>query len=161
MNRADSHDIHVLNGLIETTLDSADGYREAAGETHNAQYRGLFEQRSFERRRVASDLQSQVRERGGAPEDDGSILAKAQRAFTDIKHALLGDELTVINSVESGEDVLKTRFERALADSSVSATTKEAIRRAWDSVKSGHDQMRDLKRSLEGQRDASNRLYPH
>lgn len=160
MNRAASHDIHVLNGLIETTLDSADGYREAASETHNAQYRGLFEQRSFERQQVAGALQTQVREMGGTPEDDGSILAKAQRAFTDIKHALLGDELTVVRSVENGEDVLKSRFEKALEDSDVSATTKEAIRRAWDSISSGHDQMRELKRSLEGQRDASNRLYP-
>jgi uncharacterized protein (TIGR02284 family) len=160
MTRAPSHDIHVLNGLIETTLDSADGYRDAATGTQDERYRGLFEQRSFERQQVATDLQSHVRQMGGTPEDDGSILAKAQRAFADIKHALLGDDLTVISSVGSGEDALKGRFEKALADSDVSATTKEAIRRAWDAVKSGCDEMHALKRSLEGQHDASNRLYP-
>ena len=33
MSNPNAHDIKVLNGLIETTLDSADGYREAAAET--------------------------------------------------------------------------------------------------------------------------------
>lgn len=160
MSTPNSHDIHVLNGLIETTIDSVDGYREAAKETDNTAYRTLFERRSFERQQVASELQGVVRTLGGEPEDDGSILAKAHRAFLDIKHALVRDEQAVVNSVENGEDHIKAKFERALEDSNVSATTRETIRRAYDSVKSGHDQMRDLKHSLDGQHDASNPLYP-
>ncbi len=160
MTTPNHHDIHVLNSLIETTIDSADGYREAAKESDNPRFQGLFEQRSFERQQVADDLRSTVTSLGGEPEDDGSILAKAHRAFLDIKHALLRDEQSVVNSVENGEDFIKAKFETALEDSEVSPETKEAIRRAWGSVKTGHDQMRDLKHSLEGQRDASNPLRP-
>ncbi|MBB5745012.1 PA2169 family four-helix-bundle protein [Brevundimonas variabilis] len=149
MNTNQDHDIKVLNGLIETTLDSADGYREAAKETEDTRYKSVFEKRSFERQQVATDLQGSVRVLGGEPEDDGSILAKAHRAFLDVKHALLRDEQAVVNSVENGEDHIKAKFERALEDSDVSATTKETIRRAYESVKSGHDQMRDLKHALE------------
>jgi len=161
MTDANRHDIHVLNSLIETTLDSADGYREAAKETERPNFRTLFEARSFERQQVASDLQGTVRSLGGEPEDDGSMLAKAHRAFLDIKHSLLRDEQAVVNSVENGEDFIKGKFESALEDSSVSATTRETIRRAYATVKDGHDQMRDLKHSLEGQKDADNRLYPN
>lgn len=160
MSNPNTHDIHVLNSLIETTLDSADGYREAAKEADSERFRGLFEQRGFERQQVVTDLQSTVVALGGSPEDDGSVLAKAHRAFLDVKHALLRDDQAVIGSVENGEDFIKAKFERALEDSDVSATTRDAIRRAYDSVKSGHDQMRDLKHSLEGQKDASNRLFP-
>ena len=149
MSTTQDHDIKVLNGLIETTLDSADGYREAAKETEDSRYKFVFEKRSFERQQVATDLQGSVRQLGGDPEDDGSVLAKAHRAFLDVKHALLRDEQAVVNSVENGEDHIKAKFERALEDSDVSATTKEAIRRAYESVKSGHDQMRDLKHALE------------
>jgi uncharacterized protein (TIGR02284 family) len=149
MSTTQDHDIKVLNGLIETTLDSADGYREAAKETEDSRYKSVFEKRSFERAQVATDLQGSVRQLGGEPEDDGSILAKAHRAFLDIKHALIKDEQAVVNSVENGEDHIKAKFERALEDSDVSATTKETIRRAYDSVKTGHDQMRDLKHALE------------
>lgn len=161
MTTPNHHDLHVLNSLIETTIDSADGYREAARETDRDNLRTLFEARSFERQRVASDLQGAVRSLGGEPEDDGSILAKAHRAFLDVKHALLRDEQAVVNSVENGEDFIKGKFEKALEDSAVSATTRETIRRAYTTVKDGHDQMRDLKHSLEGQKDADGRLYPN
>ena len=57
MTTANDHDIKVLNGLLESTLDSVDGYREAAKETDQTRYRGLFEQRAEERGRVAADLQ--------------------------------------------------------------------------------------------------------
>lgn len=161
MSSPNHHDIHVLNSLIETTIDSADGYREAAKETDQPNFKTLFEARSFERQQVTSDLQGAVRTLGGDPEDDGTILAKAHRAFLDVKHALLRDEQAVVNSVENGEDFIKAKFESALEDSAVSATTRETIRRAYATVKDGHDQMRDLKHSLEGQKDADNRLYPN
>ena len=161
MSTPNHHDIHVLNSLIETTIDSADGYREAAKETDKPTFKTLFEARSFERQQVTSDLQGAVRTLGGDPEDDGTILAKAHRAFLDVKHALLRDEQAVVNSVENGEDFIKAKFEKALEDSDVSSTTRETIRRAWATVKDGHDQMRDLKHSLEGQKDADGRLYPN
>ena len=149
MSTPNHHDIHVLNSLIETTIDSVDGYREAAKETDDVCYKSVFDKRGSERAQVASDLQGEVRTLGGEPEDDGSILAKAHRAFLDVKHALLRDEQAVVNSVETGEDFIKGKFEAALEDSAVSATTRETIRRAYTTVKDGHDQMRDLKHSLE------------
>lgn len=160
MASANHYDIKVLNGLIETTLDSADGYREAAKETDNAGYRTLFERRSFERQQVAAELQGAVRGLGGEPEDDGSILAKAHRAFLDVKHALLRDEQAVVNSVENGEDYIKSKYEHALNDADLSATTRETVRRAYVPVKDGHDQMRDLKHSLEAQDDSRTQHIP-
>ena len=160
MNTPNDHDIHVLNSLIETTIDSADGYREAARETDKPEFRTLFEARSFERQQVASDLQGAVRTLGGDPEDDGTVLAKAHRAFLDVKHALLRDEQAVVNSVENGEDFIKGKFEAALDDSAVSATTRETIRRAWTTVKDGHDQMRDIKHRLEDEDGTEVELHP-
>lgn len=161
MSTPQSHDIHVLNGLIETTLDSADGYREAASETEDRRFKSLFEKRSFERQGLAGDLKGAVLTLGGEPEDDGSVLAKAHRAFLDVKHALLRDEQAVVNSVENGEDFIKARFEKALDDSDVSDSTRETIRRAYSQVRAGHDQMSALKHSLEGQKDASSPLFPN
>lgn len=153
-------DIHALNGLIQGLIDNADGYGEAAAETDHPTYRELFQRRALERRQIAGDLASDVRRLGGEPPTGGSILAKAQRAFADIKHALMRDEVTVVGAVEASEDALQGKFERALADTQISATTRETLRRAYDPIRAGHDQMRDLKHSLEGQRDASNGLYP-
>ena len=45
------HDIKVLNSLVETTLDSAEGYAEAAKDAKSAQLVSLFQGRAGERRR--------------------------------------------------------------------------------------------------------------
>nr|WP_314438054.1 PA2169 family four-helix-bundle protein [uncultured Brevundimonas sp.] len=161
MSNPNAHDIKVLNGLIETTLDSADGYREAAAETQDTRYRDLFERRSAERARIVDDLSAAVRGLGGDPESSGSILAKAHRAFLDVKHALMRNDDSVVGSINSGESFIADKFDRALEDKAISATTRETVRRAYASVKAEHDQMEALKHSLEGQRDEANPLFPH
>ncbi|WP_332654841.1 PA2169 family four-helix-bundle protein [Brevundimonas sp.] len=161
MSNANHHDIHVLNGLIQTAIDSADGYRLASGETDDPGHRDLFGRRSFERRQVAEELQSTVRALGGDPAAEGSILAKAQRAFADVKHALMRDETGLVGAVEIAEDAVRTRFEKALEDSRISATTRETIRRAYSRVSGGRDEVHELRHSLESRRDAGNSLYPH
>lgn len=145
-----SHDIKALTGLVEGLVDSADGYHRAAVEAADDAYRTWFEARAAERRRLAEAFKAAVRERGGSPEEDGSILAKAQRAFMDVKHALLRNDASVLGMVENGEDQLKMRFERALSDDALSATTKETIRRAYDEVRAGRGQLSALKQGLAG-----------
>jgi len=54
----------------------------------------------------------------------------------------------VVNEVEAGEDHIKHKFEKALQDTDVAPQTRAAIEKAWTSVKSGHDQMRDIKLAL-------------
>ncbi|MET0987789.1 MAG: PA2169 family four-helix-bundle protein [Steroidobacteraceae bacterium] len=143
-----NHDIKVLNALIETTLDSADGYRQAADNAGNSQYKILFQQWSVERRKVAGDLQNEVRSLGGKAEDDGSILAAAHRTFLKLRDSVTGDDQSVVNEVERGEDFIKAKYEEALKDGELSTTARDAVGRAFSSVRSGHDQARDLKRSL-------------
>jgi uncharacterized protein (TIGR02284 family) len=143
------HDIKVLNTLIETTLDSVDGYAEAAKDADNPRYRNLFEQRASERRRVASELQSQVRTLGGKPEDEGSILAAGHRVFVSIRDSLSKGDKSVVEEVERGEDHIKAKFEKAIEDDDLSTPVRSAIKQAYGSVRTGHDQMRDLKHSLE------------
>ena len=140
--------IKLVNGLVETTIDSADGYEEAAKHAEGARYRTLFQQRAQERRSIASELRDEVRRLGGEAKDDGTALAAAHRAFINLKDSLTKGDEAVINEVESGEDFIKAKFEKALDDTDVDAQTRAVIERAWTSVKSGHDQMRDIKHML-------------
>ena len=145
-----SHDIRTLNGLIATTLDSVDGYTEAAKDAKDSRYAGLFTARADERRQVVIALQGEVTRLGGKPEDDGTILASAHRAFLDLKAAVTGqDDKAIVNEVERGEDHIKAKFEAALKDNDLSPATTTAIATAFGSVRAGHDEMRDLKHALE------------
>ena len=142
-----NHDIRVLNDLIETTIDSADGYAEAAKETRSPRFSVTFRERASERRLVATRLQQQVEALGGTPEDDGSVLASAHRLFTNLRKSL-DNHNAVIDEVERGEDHIKHKFEDALQDDDVSPPIHTLIVEAYRSVRTGHEQMRDLKRAV-------------
>ncbi len=145
-----SHDIRTLNGLIATTIDSVDGYRAAADDSDSGRFSPLFRTRAEERRGVADSLRAEVTRLGGNPEDDGTLLAGAHRAFMGLKDAITGkDESAIVNEVERGEDHIKHKFEAALADTELSPQVKAAVEQAYGSVRQGHDQMRDLKHSLQ------------
>lgn len=150
MADAHQHDIKVLNSLIATTLDSIHGYRESADDIETGRFKQMFLDAAQERQQVVSDLKEEVRKLGGQPEDDGTALASAHRAFVNLKSTVTGqDDKAVVNEVERGEDHIKHKFEAALNDSDLSSQARQAVQHCYESVKRGHDKMRDLKHSLE------------
>ena len=139
-----THDIRILNGLLAATLGSADGCREVAEASEDPGHRALFQARERDRRDVVDQLRAAVEGMGGEPDPGGSILAKAQRAVQDLKHALRPDGRSGPGEVESGETALLGKFDRALEDTGVSATTCETIRRARASVARGPEAVSGL-----------------
>jgi uncharacterized protein (TIGR02284 family) len=148
MSEHNKHDVNVLNGLIETTIDSAEGYQEAAKDAQSQRYTATFQSRASERFQVTSALQQQVRSLGGKPDDSGTVLASAHRVFVNLRKSISKGDTAVVDEVERGEDHIKAKFEDALKDNELTAATKQVISSAYASVKNGHDQMRDLKHSL-------------
>ncbi|MBU4434612.1 MAG: PA2169 family four-helix-bundle protein [Alphaproteobacteria bacterium] len=148
MSHTNEDHIKLINGLVETTIDSADGYATAAKDAEGQRFKTLFEQRAQERRTIATELQDEVRRLGGEPKDDGTILAAAHRAFVNLRDSLSKGDEAVISEVESGEDFIKGKYEKAMKDTDVDAATRAVIEKAWTSVKSGHDQMRDIKHMM-------------
>lgn len=145
------HDIKILNGLIETTIDSAEGYQEAAKDADNSRLTAAFQSRGSERHQAASKLQQQVVTLGGKPEDSGTVLASAHRVFVNLRHTISKGDIAVVDEVERGEDHIKAKFEDALKDNELTVATKKVITDAYASVRQGHDQMRDLKHALHNQ----------
>jgi uncharacterized protein (TIGR02284 family) len=141
---------NVLETLTTTLIDSINGYRDAAENAHNNEFQQLFRRMADDRSRVAEDLRAEVRRLGGNPPDDGSFLGGAHQSFLDLKAAITGrDDKAIINEVERGEDYLKEKFETALNNSDVAPESRSVLERAYQSVREGHDRVRDIKRGLE------------
>jgi len=145
-----SGEISTLNTLIATTIDSITGYEDSAQNVDNERFRQIFRQRADERQRVVEQLRAEVRRLGENPEDDGSFLGKAHQRFEDLKAAITGrDEKAIINEVERGEDYLKGKFETALSGDTLSGDSRAVVEQCFQSVRSGHDQMSQLKHGME------------
>lgn len=142
--------VKVLNSLIETTLDSANGYEEAAENIPDGQLKTLFAERSRRRLDLSRQLQEEVRTFGGTPEHDQSMLGKAHNKFVDLKNAVMGgaSEKAVIDEVERGEDVIKGKFEQAMRDNDLPANARAVVSQAYESIRADHDQISALKHSM-------------
>jgi uncharacterized protein (TIGR02284 family) len=110
-----------------------------------------FAARGFERRAAATVLQEQVAALGGTSPDEGTLLAAAHRLFVNLRQALGGGEVAVVDEVERGEDHIKAKFDDAMKDSDISPATRAVICQVAGSVSAGHDAMRALKHELHNQ----------
>ena len=145
-----SDEISTLNTLIATTIDSVKGYENSAADIDNQRFAQIFRERASERQQVVEELRSEVRRLGGNAEDDGSFLGAAHQRFEDLKAAITGkDEQSIVNEVERGEDYLKEKWETALNSEALSGESRSVVERCYQSVRSGHDQMSQLKHGLE------------
>ena len=143
-------EIDTLNSLIATTIDSVTGYENSAANIDNERFREIFRARADERQQVVEELRTEVRRLGGNPEDDGSFLGKTHQRFEDLKAAVTGrDEKAIITEVERGEDYLKEKWQAALRSGTLHGETHDLVERCYQSVKSGHDQVSQLKHSME------------
>lgn len=154
------HDIHVLNDLIGATLDSAERLDRVSTDSDSSGHVSLFSSLAAERRGMAQTLAETVRTLGGQPHDGGSILAKAQRAVMDMSHALMPAEAGIVGTADRGEAALDRRFEAAIADERLAATTRETLRRAHAAIHRETREVHDLHTSLDSQRDVASGLFP-
>lgn len=149
MRESTEHAVDVLNGLIKTTLDSVGGYRDAADNTDHSQYKSMFADRAARREQLARELQQQVRALGGDPKTEQGIVGKMHNEFVDLKNAVTGgDDKSVIDEVERGEDHIRDRFKDALDDEELPQEVRTVVARAYQSVKADHDEVSRIKHSL-------------
>ncbi len=149
MHASNEHAVKLLNSLIETTLDSANGYKDAAEHVQNPQYRTMFSERSTRRMELTQRLQDEVRTFGGEPKDEPSLLGKAHNKFTELKGKLTGDsDKSVIDEVERGEDVIKAKFEQAIRDDELPDPVRQVVSSAYASIKADHDEISRIKHQL-------------
>ncbi|MEO6198902.1 MAG: PA2169 family four-helix-bundle protein [Sphingomicrobium sp.] len=145
-----SEEITALNTLTATTIDSVNGYEDSAKNVDSERLRELFRKRADERQQVVEQLRGEVRRLGGNPEDDGSIMGKTHQVFEDIKAAITGrDEKAIINEVERGEDYIKGKYEAVLKSDALSGDCRSVVEQAFQSVREGHDQISQIKHSME------------
>ena len=113
----------------------------------------IFRERADERQGVVEELREEVRRLGGDPEDTAPSSARLTSAFEDLKAAITGgDEKSIIDEVERGEDYLKEKFETALNSDTLNGDSAPSSSNAINPSESGHDQMSQLKHGMETRR---------
>lgn len=149
MESRDERAVHVLNGLIERTLDSVNGYRKAAEHIDDPSFKIMFEEKANERLLISRELQAEVRTFGVEAADEQSLLGRAHNAFVGLKDAVAGgNSKAVIDEVERGENALEDRFEAAVEDEELPEESLALVSRLFQGVKLDHDEISRIKARL-------------
>ncbi|MCU1301267.1 MAG: hypothetical protein JWQ87_1551 [Candidatus Sulfotelmatobacter sp.] len=137
--------ISVLEELIQTCKDGQKGYLEASSKVKRTDLKTFFNQQAEERGRFASELEAELSRLGkGDKKLSGSVLGTLHRAWIDTKVSLGGDDKTVLDWLEHGEDRAKDAYQKAVGGS-LPASLMEIIRRQAASVLAAHDKVKQLR----------------
>ncbi|MGK2286818.1 PA2169 family four-helix-bundle protein [Pedomonas sp. V897] len=142
-------DIEAINDLIETLIDSVNGYEEAADVAKDPSIKASFHQLAQERRSIVRDFQSRVSMRGGEPEESGSFSAAAHRSFMNLRSLFQSDTKAAIAEVERGENILREHFETVLTNDRLDPEMRTFINSVYDRIRLDHSRWDSVKRALE------------
>ena len=142
------HDAKILDTLITTTVDSADGFADAATDAEDARLKSIFSAFATERREIADLLRTEAQRLGGDASPQGSMKAAAHRRWMDLKNALTRSDAAILGSVEAGETYIRGKYETALADEEISESTRSSITEAFVSIARGQARVIELRRCL-------------
>ncbi|QTD57379.1 PA2169 family four-helix-bundle protein [Parasphingorhabdus cellanae] len=119
--------ISHLNDVLETLIDSSDGYAKATEVADREVFKNFFVRRSAARRAMATEIKAEIKQLGGEPENEGTILAKAHRVFLTISAALQDNDEAAIEAVDTGEEHLRDKIEQALQTDELSVSSKAIL----------------------------------
>ncbi|MGH7023148.1 MAG: ferritin-like domain-containing protein [Caulobacteraceae bacterium] len=136
----------ILNGLVETTLDSALGYEQAADLARNPRFKAVFGSRVAARRKLAGELEDQVRAAGGVPSTAGTVIGPVHRAFVALRGRFSGQsDRPVVEEVERGEAFILDQFDRAARQNALPDEARGLVERALVHIRENHDEIEGLK----------------
>jgi uncharacterized protein (TIGR02284 family) len=139
--------VSTINDLIQTSRDSEEGFRTAAGAVKDPHVKAMFEQFARQRAEMVRELEEQVRTLGGKPESGGSVSGALHRGWMNIKSAVAGaDDNAIIAEAERGEDVAKAAYQKAITQD-LPAGARRLVDNQADIVKAAHDAVRRLEKS--------------
>ncbi|WBY03550.1 PA2169 family four-helix-bundle protein [Ramlibacter tataouinensis] len=137
--------IDALQDLVECCKDGEYGFQACADQAQRADLKSVFLQRADDCRRGAEELNQQIRQLGGSPEDSGSAAGALHRGWVSVKSTLSTyDDKAVLEEAERGEDNALARYRKALKQP-LPAQVKPVVERQFQLVQRNHDQVKLLR----------------
>jgi uncharacterized protein (TIGR02284 family) len=139
--------VSILNQLMETCRDGQEGFREAAENIHNSEFRRLFNIFSQQRAQFVSELQAEVHRLGGEPREKGGVAGWLERGWRNIKSAIAqGDEGAVVAECKQGEEGAVNNYREALRND-LPLDVQYVVKRQYMDIKDSYDRIRILQRA--------------
>jgi uncharacterized protein (TIGR02284 family) len=133
--------VSTLNHLIAIAKDGYSGMSSAAESAKSASLKITLQQLSQERNRVATTLQAEVQRLSGDPDEGGTVLGVAHRAYMNLKQAIAGNsDKALVDECERGEDIAMSEFKEAIAKD-LPQDVVQTLQSCFAQVQKSHEQI--------------------
>ena len=141
--------IENLNDLIRIHNDRIAGYEHALNELQqdDAELKQLFTNLISESHQFKMELGTEVGALGGDMESNTSESGKIHRALMSLKEAFGGNNKTLLENCEYGEDITQKAYKSALEDEYLPAYLQQMLVRQQSILKAAHDKVKALRDS--------------
>ncbi len=127
----------LLTSLVQTTIDSAEGYERAAEHAKAPELKRVLRDAAAKRRQLVADLNAELVRLGGERQERGSTSGAAHQIWTRISTAFKDKDEAAAERVEEGEDYIEKKFREALDRKDWEPATLRVLQRAHAQVKEG------------------------
>jgi uncharacterized protein (TIGR02284 family) len=136
---------HVLNGLVETCKDGAEGFKLAASAVKDADLPSELQEYGMQRAEFAYELAETVDAMGSEAPESGSVAGSLHRAWMNIKSAVASsDPHSILAECERGEDSAVDAYRNAL-QAGLPVSIYSLVERQSEEVQRVHDRIRQLR----------------
>ncbi len=140
----DEEILKVIEDLIETARDGAEGYRLAAESTEDHDLKRILQTHSGQRQAFVSELQGLAAGYGGDVDTSSSAVGSLHRGWMNLKQALSSnDRAAILEECQRGDEHAIESYEDAL-ESPIPASVQAAIRPQADEIRAALAQMKTL-----------------
>ena len=145
MKLTDDTALALLQTLLKTAADSAEGYATAAHDVEDPALLQLFGEYRDTRLKLAEALAERIRKLRETPEEAPTLVGALHRRWIDVKAG--GAENineAVLAEVERGEALAVDAYRQALKERDIDAATRKLIEQQYEIVQAAHDRVRQL-----------------
>jgi uncharacterized protein (TIGR02284 family) len=134
----------TVKDVVQVLHDGQKGFSDLAEHMKDPQVKAYFLKESQTRAQYAAELESAA----GLDKDTGGTAAGAlHRTWGDLKAKMGGDDHTLLETAEQGEDAAKKAYEDALKNSEVSGGVRQILEKQQVQIKRSHDQVKAFRDS--------------
>ncbi|MBR9845491.1 MAG: PA2169 family four-helix-bundle protein [Algicola sp.] len=130
-----------LNGLLEKTYDSEQGFKKAADNVESNSLKKFFMSKAEERLKFRNELRQEIVANGcEIKENNGSIAGSLHRTWMNTKALFSSDnEASILEEVRNGEKAALNDYDDVLEDKQLPPTTTSILRNQRNIIQSSYD----------------------
>jgi uncharacterized protein (TIGR02284 family) len=131
--------INTLNDVVESLIDGHEGFQKIGEHLKNETLKSYFLAESLKRSEFRRELEALLYSKGERyPKETGSMSGTIHRIWGDIKAHLGGDDHTLLETAEQGEDAAKKAYKDAL-EKELPVPVKQLLTTQYAHIQKSHD----------------------